>query len=304
VTRGATPFAGVVIVNHNTREHLRGCLSAVSAAGSEETIVVDTDSTDGSADLVRREFPAVELIEVENRGYGAAANAGLRRSRRPYVLLLNADTRPDGRALAALSAYLERHPRVAVAGPLVVDERGTPERTARAFPTPFEILLQETGLHRLRSASRDARPGCVDWVLGAALALRRNPLAEVGGFDESFFMYNEEVDLCLRLRQAGWETHYAPVAAVAHVGGASTSQYRAAMAEQYVLSTARLYSRHASEQQRVRLRRVLVAALVAKRVRDSGRLLVARDAARRRRVRADLDAWRAAHAAVRSSLGS
>ena len=290
----------IVVVNHNTREHLRRCLASLVADTPAQTVVVDTGSSDGSADLVRYEFPAVELVETDNRGYGAGANAGLARSRSRYTLLLNADTRPWPGARLALASYLDEHPRAAVAGPLIVDEHGDVEPTARKFPTPLEILLQESGLHRvLRRKVRNGAPQEVDWVLGAALALRRDALAGVGGFDESYFMYNEEVDLCLRLRRAGWEVHYAPAATVVHFGGASTSLQRAAMVQQYVRSTAALYRRHFSRTEQAQLKAILGAALTARSVRERARLLITFDRARRRAVRSELEAWRSARAALR-----
>jgi N-acetylglucosaminyl-diphospho-decaprenol L-rhamnosyltransferase len=288
-----------VVVNHNTREQLLQCLAALRDE-TAQTIVVDTGSADGSADRVRREFSAVELIETENRGYGAGANAGLRSVRFPTVLLLNADTRPARGASAALAAYLDRHPRVAVAGPRIVDERGRPQPTARRFPTPGEILLQESGLHRLRpSGHRVGEARRVDWVLGAALALRRDAVSEVGCFDETYFMYNEEIDLCLRLQRAGWETHYAPVTTVGHVGGASTPKRRAATADQYVRSTLALYRRHFSPRQESQVTAVLAAALAARRGRERIRLLLTADPTRRAALQSDLEAWRAAGIALR-----
>lgn len=292
----------VVVVNHNTRGHLHDCLVAVAAEGPAQVVVVDTDSQDGSAAFVRRAFPRVELLEEDNRGFGAAANAGLRRVHTTYALVLNADTRPADGSLTTLAAYLEHHPHAAVAGPLVVDADGRPQLTARRLPKPLEILLQESGLRQLLPrVSRGASPRTVDWVLGAALAVRREAVLAIGGFDETYFMYNEEVDLCLRLRQAGWEVHYAPVAAVAHVGGASTSQQRAAMAAQYVRSTVALYRRHFSRSQRAQLRVVLVTVLAARSARDRIRLLATTDPTRRRALQTELAAWRSARAALRGA---
>lgn len=289
-----------VVVNHNTREHLRRCLAAVLADRPAQTIVVDTGSNDGSADLVRRDFPLAELVEIENRGYGAGANAGLRRVRTSHALLLNADTRPASGTLAALAGYFAQNARAAVVGPLLLDAGGRRQVTARRFPTPLEVFLQESGLHRLLPGKlADHAPRRVDWVLGAALAVRCEAMSEVGGFDESYFMYNEEVDLCVRLWRAGWEVHYAPVTPVVHVGGASTSQHRAAMVEQYVRSTLALYRRHFSPKQQVQLIAILAAALLARSARDRARLLCTIDRERRRVLRLELEGWRSARAALR-----
>ena len=296
------PPTAVVVVNHNTRDHLRSCLESVLAEGPAATVVVDTASRDGSADLVRSAFPTVELVETENRGYGAAANTGLARIETPYALLLNADTRLEAGTLRALTSYLVEHPPAALVGPFVVDQSGAPQPTARNLPTPLEVLLQESGLHRiLRRPARSGEPRRVDWILGAALALRSSAVAAVGGFDESYYMYNEEVDLCLRLRRAGWEIHYVPVATVAHAGGASTMQYRPAMAAQYVRSTMRLYTEHFPGPRRTQLRLVLGAALASRLLRDGTRLALTRAPDSRAKLEKEVGVWREALAALAAS---
>jgi GT2 family glycosyltransferase len=291
----------VAVVNHNTRDHLRCCLESVLKEGPAQTIVVDTRSSDGSAEMARQEFPSVTVHEVDNRGYGAAANVALESARADYVLLLNADTRLEPGTLEALRDYLGRHPRVVVAGPRVIGEGGRVEQTARRFPTPLELLLQESGLHAVLRPWRGTGPSQrVDWLLGAALLLRREAVEEIGGFDESYFMYGEEIDLCLRLRRAGWEIHYAPVATIVHVGGASTSQRRADMTAQYARSTLLLYRRHRRLWETMLARLVLALALAAKLVRD---LLLIRMPTRRRHaervaVTERVDGWRQALAVI------
>jgi len=290
----------VAVVNHNTCGYLRRCLASVLEEEPAEAIVVDTASTDGSAEMVRREFPGVSLYAVSNRGYGAGANVALTAAQAEYVLVLNADTRLQRGALAALVDYLAEHPQVAVVGPRVVSEAGAVEHTGRRFQTPLELLLQESGLHMLVDARRRHRsPQRVDWVLGAALALRRDAVLSVGGFDESYFLYGEEVDRCLRLRQAGWETHYAPVATVFHVGGASTSQRRPEVAAQYVRSTILLYRRHRGRWETGLARIVLALALAARLIRDSIRLLIRRREAQRQDLVERIEAWRRGLGAVR-----
>jgi GT2 family glycosyltransferase len=286
-----------VVVNHNTREHLRRCLETV-ARYRIETIVVDTGSSDGSAAAARSGFPTVRVVEVPNRGYGAGVNAGLRQTAAPYALVLNADTRlAEGGALE-LASYLDRNPRAAVAGPRVVDPRGRLQITARRFPSPLEILLQESGLQSVMHERKALVPRRVDWLLGAALAVRRQAVLDVGGFDESYFMYNEEVDLCLRLCRCGWEAHYAPVTTVEHVGGASTSQQRAAMTAQYVRSTLLFARRHLSAAEQRRIRAIFAVALGARAVRDRTHLALVSEGSRRRELEARLDGWQAARAAL------
>ena len=286
-----------VVVNHDTREHVLRCLDTI-VRYDIETIVVDTGSNDGSADAVQSRFPAIEVLRLANRGYGAGVNAGIRQTAAPYALVLNADTRLVDNGALAVADYLDRHPRAAVAGPLIVDCRGRPQITARRFPSPLEILLQESGLHSVIHETGSLAPRRVDWILGAALALRTHAVLDIGGFDESYFMYNEEVDLCLRLSRSGWETHYAPVTTVEHVGGASTSQQHAAMAAQYVRSTMLFAGRHLSLTEQRRIRAIFALALAARVARDRARLALVGDGSRRRKLEVELEGWQAARAAL------
>jgi N-acetylglucosaminyl-diphospho-decaprenol L-rhamnosyltransferase len=299
---GATesPRIAVAVINHNTMSELRTCLLSVAAENPVQVIVVDTGSNDGSVAMVSREFPAVELIVTSNGGYGAGANAALERVRMPHVLLLNSDTSVHPGALAVLDAYLERNPRVAVAGPSLIDSGGRAQQTAYAFPTPGRIFIRETGLHYLlRPRQADADSARAEWVLGAALALRTKAVQEVGGFDESYFMYNEELDLCLRFRRAGWEVHYVPMATVMHLGGASTKKKRAAMAAQYVRSTMLLYENHMPRAKLTELRLVLGLTLSARLVRDHVLAAVSVPRSRRQEFTERIDAWKGSLAALR-----
>jgi N-acetylglucosaminyl-diphospho-decaprenol L-rhamnosyltransferase len=302
---GATesPRIAVVVINHNTMSELRTCLLSVAAEKPAQVIVVDTGSNDGSVAMVSREFPSVELIVTSNRGYGAGANAALERVRMPHMLLLNSDTSVHPGSLAVLDAYLERNPRVAVAGPSLVDSRGRPQETAYAFPTPGRIFIRETGLHHLlRPRPADAGSARAEWVLGAALALRTKAVHEIGGFDESYFMYNEELDLCLRVRRAGWEVHYVPTATVTHLGGSSTKKERAAMAAQYVRSTLRLYGNHMPPAKLTELRLVLGVTLSARLVRDHVLAAFSAPRSRRQEFSEQIDAWKRSLAALRERI--
>ncbi len=246
---------GVVVVNHNTREHLRACLASLPR-GEVAPVVVDNASTDGSVEMVRAEFPeAVVLADGSNPGYGAAANRGVEACDTEHVLVLNSDTRIRPGALDALRAYLDRHPRVGIAGPKLLNPDGSPQASCFPFPGTLRWLLENDPVAPLAGRIPGLRDrllrfsppeGAVEvpWVLGAALAVRRAALREVGGFDETYFMYFEEVDLCLRLKNAGWETHFVPDGLVAHVGAASTSQVRGRMAAQHFRSSLRFYRRH------------------------------------------------------------
>lgn len=291
----------VVVVNHNTREHLRECLASVRAEGVAEVRVVDNASQDGSAAMVRELFPEVRLIaRTDNPGYGAAANQGIAACAAPLILLLNSDTRLAPGAAAALARHLDDNPRAGIAGPRLLNPDGTLQSSCFPFLTPLNVLVLNTWLNR---AAR-AVPGWRDrflptwkgtpshtghWVKGAALAIRREAFAAVGGFDESYFMYAEEVDLCWRMLTAGWEVHYAPVADIVHVEGASTSQVRHAMTAQLFTSLERFYRRHYPPGARLRLRWAVVIILLERIARDAIKLW--RYPERRPRLWGDLLLW-------------
>jgi N-acetylglucosaminyl-diphospho-decaprenol L-rhamnosyltransferase len=292
-----TPLA-VVIVNYNTRELLRACLESVLAEGVAEVVVVDNASRDGSAAMVREDFPAVRLIAREdNPGFGAGANQGIAACAAPHALLLNSDTRLEPGAATALARYLDENPRAGIVGPRLLNPDGTLQSSCFPFLTPFNVLALNTyvnravrALPRFRSTWRGTprRAGC--WVKGAALAIRREAFAAVGGFDEVYFMYAEELDLCQRVLAAGWEVHYAPAASVVHVEGASTSQARHAMTAQLFASLELFYRRHYTPGALTRLRLVVVLILLERIVRDA--IKFCRYPDRRPRLSGDLGLWR------------
>ncbi|MFL5841855.1 MAG: glycosyltransferase family 2 protein [Thermoleophilaceae bacterium] len=293
----------VAIVSFNTRALLESCLESVLAAHPAQTVVVDNGSTDGSIELVRDRFAGVQLLTSErNRGYGAAANAAIAACDAPAVLLLNADTLLEPQTLTALGRYLDEHPDAAVVGPRLVNADGTLQGSAHPFPSARDALLAESGLHLVvrrlpwlrerswRTWSHD-RARQVPWVLGAALAIRRGPFEAVGGFDEAFFMYGEEVDLCRRLASAGFEVHFAPVATVVHLGGGSTAAHAAAMEREYIVGQRRYLTRHESRPRARRVLLVMRAIVFARLLRDAARLRLARGS-ERRRLRAAVAGWR------------
>jgi hypothetical protein len=295
----ATDLA-VVVVNYNTRDLLRSCLETVRAEGAEgitEVVVVDNASSDGSPGMIAAEFPEVRLLaNRHNPGYGAGANQGVAACRAPYVLVLNSDTLLGEGSVSTLADWLDRHPRAAIAGPRLLNPDGTLQSSCFPELTPFNVLALNTGLNRLarllprfRPTWRGTPSKTGHWVKGAALAIRREAFAAVGGFDESYFMYAEEVDLCLRLNAAGWEVHYTPSATVVHVEGASTGQNRHAMAARLFASLEQLYRRHDPERL-PRLRRVLKVVLLERIVRDRWKMW--RYPERRARLEGDLALWR------------
>ena len=238
----------VIIVNWNVRDLLRRCLASLTRSArlgglTMTTIVVDNASRDGSADMVRAEFPDVRLVASErNLGFTAGNNLGLRAlSEYPennlprYVLFLNPDTEIIGDALATMVRYLDAHPAVGIVGPQLCYPDGTVQSSRRRFPRLATAFFESTLLQRgwprngilrryyMADMPDDAEQE-VDWLVGACLLVRHAALAEVGGFDEGFFMYSEELDWCRRARAVGWRAVYLPSAQVLHYEGKSSEQ--------------------------------------------------------------------------------
>lgn len=221
----------VSIVNTQSRELLLGCLESLEGTDAE-IVVLDNASEDGSAAAVRERFPGVRVIPQEFRaGFGANHNTVIRVTRGRYVYVLNEDTTAGDWGFDRIVAYLDSHPRVAALGPRLVYPDGRQQASAWRFPTPVVTTLGLATLGKIGvKQSRGRIPRAVDWVMGAALVLRREALAQVGLFDEDFFLYSEEVDLQFRLRQAGWEVHYFPEVTVVH----HESQFSAGIPERRI----------------------------------------------------------------------
>lgn len=304
VSEPGTATIGVAVVSFNTREYLRACLDSVLSESPSEVIVVDNGSSDGSVEMVRQDYPTVVLhLEPTNPGYGAGANRAIERTASPYVLLLNTDTLLQPGALRSLGDYLDRHPRAGVVGPRLTNPDGTLQPSCFPFPSPLVTLLDTSPVGRLIAlvpALRNRYPRTwahthartVPCVLGAALAIRREAFEAVGGFDESFFMYFEETDLCYRLHRAGWETHFAPVTDVAHAGGVSTMQRRTAMRAQLFLSSLRYHERHHGTLGLAGATLVVKSIVLAKLARDAIRYHLTRDDQARHIIAQDRAAWR------------
>ncbi len=303
------PRMAVVVVSYNARDDLLGCLASIrrAATPAPPMVVVDNGSTDGGPALARAEFPEVDVVvDAANRGYGAGANLGARRTDTPYVLVLNSDTVLAPGALDALSDYLDAHPRVAIAGPRLRGPDGALEPSCHPPLGTVRSVLEKGWLGRAIARLpglgdrwalltwRHDRPRSVPWVTGAALAIRRTAFDAVAGFDETFFMYAEEADLCWRCRDAGWEVHFAPVTDVIHRGGASTAPVRGAMALQKVQSAIRFYRRHYAPPRAALLVLGIRAAMLLRCCRDALRLGLAGDPLTRSRLAEDLAVWRRA----------
>jgi N-acetylglucosaminyl-diphospho-decaprenol L-rhamnosyltransferase len=211
------PDLSVSIVNTNSRALLLACLDSLAGTDAE-IVVLDNASEDGSADAVRERFPGVRVLAQSYRaGFGANHNTVIRATTGRYVYVLNEDTTAGDWGFEVLTAYLDDHPRVAALGPRIVYPDGRLQDSAWRFPTPLVSTISLATLGRLGvTQSRGDEPRAVDWVMGAAVMLRREALDEVGLFDESFFLYSEEVDLQARLHRAGWDVHYFPRVSVVH----------------------------------------------------------------------------------------
>ena len=228
------PEVSVVVVSYRCADHLGACLDSLAQHHdvAHEVIVVDNASGDGTAEVARGR-PGVALIERNaNGGFARAANAGMSRATGRAVLVLNPDAVVPPGALRVCLDALWAEPGLGVLSPRVVDGHGTLDgRCHRRFPTAWSAACFMTGLDRLlpwRGAQDylmrylpDDRPADVDAVSGAFMLMRADALHEVGGFDQQFFMYAEDIDLCMRFRAAGWRVGYRPVATVVHVGGGS-----------------------------------------------------------------------------------
>jgi len=227
----------IIIVSWNVRELLERALDCVYQtvrASSFEVIVVDNASEDGSVAMVRKRFPAAQIVvNTENIGFGRANNQAAALARGRYLLLLNPDAFVHERAVDRLVAFMDAHPTAGAAGPRLLYEDGRLQRSATAFPTVLTELWTTLGLDRAFPrhpvfgcyqmtywAMDDLRP--VDALMGACLIVRRDLVERIGLFDEQFFMYSEEVDLCYRIQQAGLATYYLPDVAATHIWGGSS----------------------------------------------------------------------------------
>jgi GT2 family glycosyltransferase len=226
----------VIIVNWNTKSLLRDCLASVYAQASDlhfEVIVVDNASSDGSAEMVEDEFTGTTLIRNrENVGFSKAANQAIVMSKARYILLLNSDIILLDAALVRMVEFMDRHPRVAVLGPRLTNQRGVLEYSCRSFPTPSIALFLNYPFAKIvppekafkgyllsdwdHSSARE-----VDWVTGACMLVRRESMEEAGLLDETYFMFAEDVDWCYRMKLSNWQVFYVPSAKVVHIKGAS-----------------------------------------------------------------------------------
>jgi GT2 family glycosyltransferase len=228
----------VVIVSWNVRDDLLRCLASLSASEGVSTriAVVDNASSDGSADAIAQHFPDVQLLrQEENLGFARAANLGARSGSADYVLFLNPDTLVSPDTLAQLRRHLDRLPGHAAVTPRLVDEQGVAQHSVYKFPSLLVSGLLATSADRLLPAGTRAglllegswksdRERDVDWAIGAVLLMRRAILEEVGGFDERYFVYAEDLDWASRAARLGRPIRFTPSITVLHHGNRSGAQ--------------------------------------------------------------------------------
>jgi len=265
------PRLAVVVVSFEARETLLAGLQALHAHASFplELVVVDNASTDGSAEAVRSRYPeALAIANAENAGFARGCNQGWRASRAPYVLFLNPDAEVGPGAVETLVRLLESRPAVGAAGPRTRGSDGTIQVSTGPDLTP----LSERRQRRLvLGVARRAAPALAEaealharehepaWVSGSCLIARRTALEAVGGFDERFFLYEEDADLCRRLREAGWRVVFTPEAEVTHHLGRSMSKAPRRARLEYHRSHLLYYGKHNGPLSRAALRLLLAA---------------------------------------------
>jgi len=253
-----------VVVTYNAMPWLESCLQSLAGV---ECVVVDHGSSDGSVEAARA--LGATVVEQENLGLAAGWNRGLRETDSRYVLILNADAWLVGDALERLVAFADAHPLAAVVGPRLRNPGGTLQRSVRGFPTLWRLATEYFFLRKLAPHSQALNAfyaGGFDhesvteaeFVMGAAMLVRREAVAEVGPLDESFFLFSEEVDWCYRFEQAGWKVFFTPEAEVVHVGGAS---HGGRLFDQQVLGHIRFLAKHRGLAYAERARKLLVVSL-------------------------------------------
>jgi hypothetical protein len=258
-----TPDLTAILVNYNAGAELRIALQSIAnemAGRTWEAVVVDNASTDGSEASVGEFAPQARLLRnAVNVGFGRGVNQGVAASRAPLVLIMNPDCRLVSGAVGSMRAEIDRHPACAIVGPRILDPDGSVQGSARGDPDMFTGLFGRTGLLRAllpslsvakrnvvaEAAIADGEPSAVvDWVSGACMLVRRSMFDRVGGFDERYFMYWEDADLCRRLRRQHCEVRYVPGASAVHRVGHSSQSVRAATIRAFHASAYLYYATH------------------------------------------------------------
>ncbi|MFQ5431036.1 MAG: glycosyltransferase family 2 protein [Nitrospinota bacterium] len=238
----ATPRISVVIVNWNGKQALKKCLKSMEQyenVNKLQIIVSDNDSTDGSNDMLAKEFPYVEVVQNgQNIGFAAGNNRGLIHAKADLVLILNPDMEFIETGLEKLAAFMDANPDVGACGCMALEPDGSfMKQCRRGYPDPVTAFFKVTGIARLFPGNADFgkyfysgvpndRPMDVDALSGSFILARRSVMEVVGGFSEEYFMYVEDVDICLKIRRAGYKVRYMPEMKIIHHGSACMNQRR------------------------------------------------------------------------------
>jgi len=231
------PLVSIIILTYNTQDLCKRCLDELlpeTQGISSEVIVVDNGSKDDTIDMLRTEYPQVKSIKLEkNIGFGAGNNVGYKEAKGKYIIILNSDAFMTPGSLKKSIELMETHPKAGIGGAKLISPDGSWQPSARAYPSFLNDILMRTGLNARYPKSKffgrcdrtwapidqDAE---VDWVPGAFSIIRKEGLEKLGFFDERFFLYYEEVDLCKRFKDAGYQIWYWPEIIVTHIGGETT----------------------------------------------------------------------------------
>ncbi len=250
----------ILIVNFNNAYCLKNCLDSIYSHAPEanfEVIVVDNNSADNSVQVVRQNWPVVNVIvNPENRGYVAANNQGIQASRGRYVLSLNNDTVIDEGTLDGLISFMDNHPDVGVCGPKVLNQDGTLQRQCRrSFPTISSSLSYFFRLHRFFPKNKyfgrylmthldDETTAEVDSVSGCCMMVRREVVDRIGALDENFIMYGDDLDWCYRIKRSGWKVCYVSDVRIVHLGGQSSRRLPSQCVLLFFRAMAIFYRKH------------------------------------------------------------
>jgi len=270
----------VVIVNYNGYEHTRNAvLSILQYSAGSEIIVVDNCSTDGSGRVLQKEFPQTTvIIEAENRGFGFGCNRGAEAAKGKYLFFLNNDTLLSEDSPLILAAYLEKNPAVGACGPKLLNQDGTFQISFGLEPSILNEWIVKHWQHPRKtgrgaiSASLEQRyaGGKIDWVTAAALMMRKDLFERLNGFDESFFMYFEDAELCKRIREMGYSVVYLNTTSVTHLRGQSAKDGTSSINREYRRSQIYYYRKHRSLAAQLILRMYLaVRPLLQKNVTET-----------------------------------
>jgi GT2 family glycosyltransferase len=268
----------IVIVNWNTRDHLIECLESIRTYPprcSYEVIVVDNDSSDGSAQAVRQYFPEITLIENgENIGYAKANNQAIENSTGDYILLLNPDVRVKNNTIDTLVDFAIQHSDAAAVGCKLVTPDGKIQESCRSFPYPLSVFFEYTKLswllpwckfissYRMRYFRYDTDVE-VDQPMASCLLISRRAWEDVGSFDESFPIFFNDVDWCYRAKQKGWKIYFTAKTYAIHYGGASTLQVKAKMIQESHRSLRKFYEKHYKHKLPAPVYWIIILAIIA-----------------------------------------